>query len=95
LSAVLAYLLRRERWASGYAMAAALLYVISLAIWFIRVAPANAVLATWMPGPIAQNFDAVRWQWETGHMAVTAAKFAGLVVLMLSLLSIERSAERR
>lgn len=90
--AMLAYLLWSDRLASIYAVAAALLFAAALAAWALRVAPANAVLATWQPGqPIVADFEAIRWRWETGHMIVAAVKLAGFLSLMLAILSIRRS----
>jgi hypothetical protein len=53
-------------------------------VWFAWVAPANAVLATWSPGPIPEDFQAVRNRWETGHMAVAGLKLAGFVATALA-----------
>ncbi|WP_353645782.1 DUF1772 domain-containing protein [Mesorhizobium sp. WSM2239] len=89
--AILAFMLRRNRPAFYFAIAAALLYAASLAAWFLLVAPANSVLATWSPGPIPENFDAIRLRWETGHMAVAAIKLVGFVMIALTLVSIRRS----
>ena len=88
--AILAFMLRRDRPAFYFAIAAALLYAASLASWFMLVAPANAELATWTPGPVPQDFDAVRLRWETGHMAVAAIKLVGFVMVALTLVSIRR-----
>jgi hypothetical protein len=93
-AAVLAFLLRRERPALRFALAGTILYAASLAAWFALVAPANGVLATWEPGPIPDNFEAIRSRWETGHMMVAALKFAGLASLLTSVLHIPR-AERK
>jgi hypothetical protein len=90
--AVLALLLRKQKRAFGLALAATLLYAAALATWFLWVAPANAVLATWTRGPIPADFTAIRGRWETGHMAVTAWKLVGFIALACSLLSIRRSA---
>ncbi|MBZ9706555.1 DUF1772 domain-containing protein [Mesorhizobium sp. ESP7-2] len=87
---LLAWLLREDRSAFSFALAATLLYALSLVLWFVLVKPANNVLATWVPGPIPDNFEAIRLRWETGHMAVTAAKAAGFVSLLVALLSIGR-----
>lgn len=84
--ALLAWMLRDEPSAFRFVLAATLLYAISLALWFGLVKPANDILATWAPGPIPENFDAVRLRWETGHMAVTAAKALGFISLCLGLL---------
>ncbi|ESY88382.1 DUF1772 domain-containing protein [Mesorhizobium australicum] len=87
---LLAWLLRQDRPAFWFALAATLLYVLSLVLWFILVRPANKILATWVPGRIPDNFEVIRLRWETGHMAVTAAKAAGFVSLVVALLSIGR-----
>lgn len=85
---LLAWLLRADRPAFWFVLAAAVLYAVSLAMWSILVKPANDVLATWVPGPIPENFDAIRLRWETGHMIVTGIKAAGFVSLIVGLLSI-------
>ncbi|MEI9408264.1 DUF1772 domain-containing protein [Mesorhizobium salmacidum] len=87
---LLAWLLREDRPAAWFALGATLLYALSLVLWFVLVKPANNVLATWVPGPIPDNFEAIRLRWETGHMAVTAAKAVGFVSLVVALLSIGR-----
>ncbi|MEI9431058.1 DUF1772 domain-containing protein [Mesorhizobium sp. Cs1299R1N3] len=87
---LLAWLLREDRPAFWFALGATLLYALSLVLWFVLVKPANNVLATWVPGPIPDDFEAIRLRWETGHMAVTAAKAVGFVSLVVALLSIGR-----
>ena len=86
--AILAFLLRDRTRAFRLTLAAALLYAVALATWFLWVAPANAVLATWSQGPVPADFAAVRDRWETGHMAVTAWKLVGFVALACGLMSI-------
>src|SRR5262249_56784163 len=54
--------------------AAAACYALALLLWFALVSPANHVLATWTPGPIPADFEAIRWRWEIGHMAVASAQ---------------------
>lgn len=93
--AVLAFLLRGDRPAFGFALAAALLYAAALATWFAVVAPANAVLATWQAGPIPQDFEAVRNRWETGHIVIAAIKFVGLVAVVAAVLAMRRGESRR
>lgn len=88
----LAFLLRGERHAFHFALAGALLLACGLAAWLAVVAPVNSVLATWRPGPIPEDFDAVRARWETGHMIVAAAKALGFVALSVALLSPRRPA---
>jgi hypothetical protein len=88
--AVLAFLLRRDRPAFWYALAGAVLYAASLATWFGVVAPVNAVLATWEPGPIPENFEALRNRWETGHIVIACIKLAGLTSIAMSSLLVKR-----
>jgi hypothetical protein len=85
--ALLAWMLRNQPPGFWYVLAATLFYALSLALWFLLVKPANDVLATWVPGPIPDNFEAIRLRWETGHMAVTVAKALGFISLCLGLLS--------
>lgn len=67
-----------------------MLYLIALGAWFALVKPANDVLATWVPGPIPDNFETIRSRWETGHMVVTGFKAVGFIALAIGLLSIRR-----
>jgi hypothetical protein len=90
LGAILTFVLRRERPAFWLALAATLLYAVSLATWFSVVEPMNAILAQWQPGPIPENFEAVRNQWETGHIVISAIKTAGLSCAIAGVLSIGR-----
>jgi hypothetical protein len=87
--AILTWFLRRRR-PFRLTFAATVLYTAALVTWFAWVAPANAILATWTHGPVPADFAVVRDRWETGHMAVAAWKFAGLIALACSLLSICR-----
>jgi hypothetical protein len=87
---LLAWMLRNDRPAFWFALAAAVLYAASLAMWFALVKPANDVLATWVPGPIRGNFEAIRLRWETGHMIVAGFKAVGFVSLVAALLWIKR-----
>ncbi|RWC28620.1 MAG: DUF1772 domain-containing protein [Mesorhizobium sp.] len=87
---LLAWMLRNDRPAFWYTLAAAVLYAVSLAMWFALVKPANDILATWVPGPIPENFEAIRLRWETGHMIVAGFKAVGFVSLVVALLWIRR-----
>lgn len=73
-----------------FACVATALYAASLATWFAVVAPANAVLATWEPGPIPADFDAIRQRWETGHMVMASIKSIGLSFAIGAIISIGR-----
>jgi len=83
-TALLAYALRRERPGFRFALAGGLLFALALGVWFARVAPANSVLGTWSPGPIPEDFHAVRMRWETGHMAVASLKLLGFLATALA-----------
>jgi hypothetical protein len=78
-TAFLAYALRRERPGFRFALAGCILFTFALGVWFVWVAPANSILATWAPGPMPENFQAIRTRWETGHMAVAALKLLGFL----------------
>lgn len=86
-TAVLAHLLRGDRGRFRFALAGALFFAVGLIVWFVWVAPANGVLATWQPGPIPANFHAVRNRWETGHLAVATLKLIGFVATALAVAS--------
>ena len=80
----LTFLLRWKRPQFALALAATLTFVLGLIIWFAIVATANSVLATWTPGPIASDFDAVRRQWEFGHLTIAGVKLIGFTLLALA-----------
>ena len=86
VTGALAWTMRGDRPAFRCALAGSLLFALALAVWFARVAPANGVLATWVPGPVPADFEAVRNRWETGHMAVAAVKLAGFVATALAVI---------
>ncbi|HEY9555015.1 hypothetical protein [Allosphingosinicella sp.] len=86
VTAIHAWLLRREKPAFRFAALGALLYLLSFVTWLLWVAPANSVLATWTPGPMAGNFEAVRARWESGHMMIAAIKLLGFILIALSVL---------
>lgn len=55
-------------------LAAAVLYAMALALWFVVVLPADVVLSAWQTGPVPSDFAAVRNRWEGGHMAIAVIK---------------------
>jgi hypothetical protein len=87
----LPFLARANLIAALVAGAGAALFALALALWFLLVSPANQVMATWEPGAIPNDFEAVRWRWEIGHMAVASAKLAGLAFILFALVLIGRS----
>jgi hypothetical protein len=90
LPALLAFLVRQNGTAALAAGAASVFYALALLLWFALVSPANHVLATWTPDAIPNGFEAIRWRWETGHMAVASAKLIGLALILLTLILIGR-----
>lgn len=90
--AALAFVLRREPAPFRWALAATVLFAISLAVWLAVVAPANAELATWARGPIPGDFASVRDRWESGHIAMAVIKLAGLAAGTVACLTASRSA---
>lgn len=84
LLTVLAWLARFERPTFWFAVIGAGLFLAGLLAWAAIVAPANAVLATWRPGPIPADFEAVRIRWEVGHMIVAALKLGGFLSLSVA-----------
>jgi hypothetical protein len=88
LGAVVAIVIRHRRPAFWLAMAATVLFATSLATWFAVVAPMNAILAHWGPGPIPDNFEAVRNRWEAGHIVISAIKVVGLSCMIAGVLSL-------
>jgi hypothetical protein len=88
LGAAVTFVIRHKRPAFWLAMAATFLFATSLATWFAVVAPMNAILAQWGPGPIPDNFEAVRNRWETGHIVISAIKVAGLSCMIAGVLTL-------
>ncbi len=84
---VLAALERRHKGA-GFAPAAmaALLYAAGLVLWWILVYPANLELASWVNGPVPDNWTAWRARWEWGQAANGFAQLLGFAALIASLL---------
>jgi hypothetical protein len=80
----LAMLLRGKRRQFTLALAATLCFALGLVLWFAIVATANSVLATWTPGPVPADFDAVRSQWELGHLTIAGVKLTAFALLALA-----------
>lgn len=62
-----------DRPAFWLALAGSLLFLASLAVWLSVVAPANTQMASWTPGPLAPDFEAVRLRWETVTLSSLAS----------------------
>ena len=89
-----AFLLRATRPNFRLALAGCVGFVLGLALWFSIVAPVNSVLATGVPGPIPENFAAVRLRWETGHLIVASVKPVVLTLVALACVWPARPASR-
>lgn len=87
IAAVLAFLLRHDRGPFLLALAGMLLFALSLVLWLSIVAPANATMATWQPGPLPAGFQATRSRWETGHILMAGVKFLGLLALIAAVIT--------
>jgi hypothetical protein len=90
LGGIMAFLVRRRRPAFGLALAGTILYAAALGTWVSVVAPMNAILAQWEPGPLPVDFAAVRDRWEAGHMAITGIKVVGLGCVIAAGLALGR-----
>jgi hypothetical protein len=87
VAALLAYLLLDDRPALWFVLAGACLLAGGLLAWVTLVAPANAVLATWQAGAIPQDFDAIRWRWESGHMVMAGLKLLAFAAICAATLT--------
>lgn len=94
VAGLLALLVRRQKRPFHFALAGFGFLLFGLLAWTAIVAPMNAVLADWRPGPIPADFDAVRTRWEVGHMVVAAAKLLGLAAICVAALA-PRAADDR
>ena len=81
---VAARVARGQRRADPLALSSCLMFALALVLWFAVVAPANAVLATWTPGPIPPEFDVVRARWERGHITIALVKLLAFAVLAVA-----------
>jgi hypothetical protein len=81
VTATMAFVMRANTDAFGLAVTGAACYALALVAWVAVVSPANAVLATWLPGPIPINFESIRNRWEIGHMIVAGLKGVGFIAV--------------
>lgn len=85
-AAALVFLTRHRRASFSLTLLGAALMAAGLAMWFGFVAPMNAIMTTWLPGSVPENFADVRNQSEFAHASIAVAKIAGLTALLLSVL---------
>jgi hypothetical protein len=77
-----AWLLRRRPAACGLALAAGLLVLATLAIFFTWTYPANQATANWTTIPA--DWDRLRTQWEYSHAANAVLTFLALAAATLA-----------
>ncbi|MDF1609644.1 DUF1772 domain-containing protein [Hoeflea sp. YIM 152468] len=81
-SAVLAVLVRRQRWPLRLATMSSLCFVLMFAIFFIWTSPANQATANWTSIPA--NWEVLRAQWEYSHAVNSVIVFAAVCCVYLS-----------
>jgi hypothetical protein len=71
----------------GLALAAAILFALALALWWVLVYPVNVELAKWVNGPVPADWTAYRARWEWGHAVISLVELAGFAGLIASVLA--------
>ena len=92
LNLVLAVLLRRDRPAFYFAVAAFAAMAASLAIFFTWTFPTNQATANWTQS--TQNWEALRAQWEYSHAANALVTFVGFCSVTLAVMTMREGAGR-
>jgi hypothetical protein len=86
--ALLAYFVREHgRPGFGLALAAALLFLLALVLWWMLVYPVNVELATWVNGPVPADWTEYRARWERGHAIIALVELIGFAALTWSVLA--------
>jgi hypothetical protein len=83
LNGTAAIMLKGQGTPFQWELAATVLLVVSLAIFFIWTFPVNQTTANWTRLP--PNWPALRRQWEYSHLANAAVVFASLVCVTVSM----------
>jgi hypothetical protein len=84
LAAAVAVTVRHDRRAFRWSLAGAGLLAAGLAEWAAVVQTANNKMAGWSIGAMPAGWEAVRNQWEFGHLGHFALFGAGFTVLLWS-----------
>ena len=86
--ALLAYFVR-EHGRPGFrlALAAAILFVLALVLWWVLVYPVNVELAKWVNGPVPADWTDYRSRWEWGHAIIALVELIGFAALTASVLA--------
>jgi hypothetical protein len=71
----------------SFALAAALLFAMAFALWWVLVYPANVELARWVNGPVPADWTDTRSRWEWGHAVIALTELLGFAALVLAVLA--------
>jgi hypothetical protein len=94
--ALLAYFVREHgRPGFALALAAAILFAASFALWWVVIYPANVELAKWVNGPVPADWTDTRARWEWGHAIIALVELIGFAALIGSVLADTPSSARK
>jgi len=85
VAAVLAWTLRDQRMAMGFAAASAGLIVASLVAFFALTFPGNVATSNWTVVP--ENWEALRLNWEIGHATAAVLTFLSMIAIVVSVVA--------
>lgn len=79
----------REHGRPGFslALAAAALFALAMALWWVLIYPVNVELAKWVDGPVPSDWTEYRASWEWVHAVIALVEFAGFAALIGSVLA--------
>jgi hypothetical protein len=93
---LLAYFVREHgRPGFALALAAAILFAASFALWWVVIYPANVELAKWVNGPVPADWTDTRARWEWGHAIIALVELIGFAALVGSVLADTPSSARK
>jgi hypothetical protein len=85
---LLAYFTREhDRPGAGMTLAALLLFVLALVLWWVLIYPVNVELAKWVDGPVPADWTTYRARWEWGHAIIALVELLGFAALVASVLA--------
>lgn len=76
-----------NRRAGRLRLAATVLYLAALAVWWSVVFPANNEFAGWQEFGVPADWESWRRRWELGHAVMAGLKIIGLALVFQSVLS--------
>jgi hypothetical protein len=71
----------------GLALAAVILFLLALVLWWVLVYPVNVELAKWVNGPVPADWTDYRARWEWGHAIIAGVELIGFAALIGSVLA--------